>query len=152
MANYYIALALHILGASVWVGGHLTLALTILPRALELERASIVSDFEQRFERIGLPALAVQVVTGLWLAHHLLGSPEHWFEDTPVARVIQVKLALLAATVGLALHARFRVIPALSDATLRTLAWHIRLVTLAAVLLVLAGVSIRFGGYPAFER
>jgi hypothetical protein len=65
---------------------------------------------------------------------------------------VQVKLALLGATVGLALHARFRVIPALSDSTLPILAWHIRLVTLAAVLFVLAGVSIRFGGYPVFER
>jgi putative copper export protein len=152
MADYYIALALHLLGATVWVGGHLTLALTILPRALEQERASIVSEFEQRFERIGLPALAVQVLTGLWLAEHLLGAPQNWFDDTPTARVVQVKLALLAATVALALHARLRVIPALSDETLRTLAWHIRLVTLAAVLLVLAGVSIRFAGYPVFDR
>jgi len=33
-----------------------------------------------------------------------------------------------------------------------SLAWHIRIVTLAAVLLVLASASIRFGGYPVFER
>lgn len=152
MAGYYVALALHILGATIWVGGHLTLALTILPRALEQERASIVTDFEQRYERIGLPGLAVQVVTGLWLAHHLLGSVGNWFEATPIARLVQIKLALLTGTVALAIHARLRVMPNLTDATLPTLAWHIRLVTLAAVLLVFAGVSIRFGGYPAFER
>ena len=152
MASYYLVLTLHILGATVWVGGHLTLSLTILPRALELERASIVTDFEQRFERIGLPALAMQVVTGLWLADHLLGSPEHWFEGSPIARVVQIKLALLAFTVALAAHARFRVIPSLTDATLPKLAWHIRLVTIAAVMFVLAGVSIRFAGYPLFER
>jgi putative copper export protein len=152
VASYYVALSLHVLGAAVWVGGHLTLALTILPKALELEQASIVTDFEQRFERIGLPALAVQVLTGLWLADHLLGSPANWFEGTPVARAVQLKLALLVATLVLAAHARFRVIPALSDTTLSSLAWHIRLVTLAAVLFVLAGVSIRFGGYPLFDR
>jgi putative copper export protein len=152
VASYYVALSLHVLGATVWVGGHLTLALTILPRALELERASIVTDFEQRFERIGLPALAVQVLTGLWLADHLLGSPANWFESTPIARAVQVKLALLVVTLALAVHARFRVIPALTDTTLRTLAWHIRLVTIAAVLFVLVGVSIRFAGYPWFER
>ena len=61
-------------------------------------------------------------------------------------------LGLLAVTAALALHARFRVIPKLSDATLPALAWHIRIVTLAAVLFVLAGVSVRFGGYPAFNR
>ena len=152
MADYYIALSLHILGATVWAGGHLVLAITILPKALRDHRAASVSEFEQSFERIGLPALAVQIVTGLWLAHHLLGSPANWFDDNPVAHVVQVKLGLLALTLGLAVHARFRVIPKLSDDTLPTLAWHIRLVTLAAVLFVLAGVSIRFGGYPAFDR
>ena len=151
MGSYYLVLTLHILGAAVWVGGHLTLALTILPRALELERATIVTEFEQRFERIGLPALAVQVLTGLWLAEHLLGSPEHWLEGSPIARVVQVKLGLLVFTLALAAHARLRVLPKLSNATLRSLAWHIRLVTIAAVLFVLAGVSIRFGGYPLFE-
>jgi hypothetical protein len=44
------------------------------------------------------------------------------------------------------------VIPKLSDATLPTLAWHIRVVTVAAVLFVLAGASIRLGGYPVFAR
>lgn len=152
MAGYYTFLSLHILGAAIWAGGHLVLALTILPDALRHQRAATVSEFEQRFERIGLPALVVQIVTGLWLAEHLLGSPDHWFAGNAVARTVQVKLGLLAVTVGLAVHARFRVIPKLSDATLPTLAWHIRIVTLAAVLFVLAGASIRFGGYPVFEQ
>lgn len=152
MASYYIVLSLHILGATVWAGGHLVLAVTVLPDALRQHRAATVSEFEQRFERIGLPALAMQIVTGLWLAEHLLGPPDNWFDGNSVARTIQVKLGLLAITVGLAIHARFRVIPRLSDATLTTLARHIRIVTLAAVLLVLAGASIRFGGYPVFEQ
>jgi putative copper export protein len=152
MASYYIVLSLHILGATIWAGGHLVLAVAIVPEALRQRRAAIVSEFEQRFERIGLPALAVQIVTGLWLAERLLGSPDHWFDGNSVARTVQVKLGLLVVTVGLAIHARFRVIPKLSDSTLPTLAWHIRIVTLAAVLFVLAGASIRFGGYPVFER
>jgi putative copper export protein len=152
MASYYTFLSLHVLGATVWAGGHLVLALTILPAALRQRRAATVSEFEQRFERIGLPALGVQILTGLWLAEHLLGPPDRWLEGTSVARVVQVKLGLLAVTIGLAIHARFRVVPQLSDETLPTLAWHIRIVTLAAVLLVLAGASIRFGGYPVFEQ
>jgi putative copper export protein len=151
MASYYIALALHILGATIWAGGHLVLATTILPRALREHRAAPVSDFEQSYERVGLPALAVQILSGLWLAHHLLGTPGNWLHDNPIARVVQIKLGLLALTLALAIHARFRVIPKLSDDTLPSLAWHIRLVTIAAVLFVLAGASIRFGGYPAFD-
>lgn len=152
MASYYIVLSLHILGATVWAGGHLVLAVTILPNALRQHRATTVSEFEQRFERIGLPALAVQIVTGLWLAEHLLGPAANWVDANSVARIVQIKLGLLAITVGLAIHARFRVIPKLSDETLPTIAWHIRIVTIAAVLFVLAGASIRFGGYPVFER
>lgn len=30
--------------------------------------------------------------------------------------------------------------------------WHIRIITLAAVLFVLTGASIRFGGYPVFNQ
>lgn len=152
MASYYIILCLHILGAAIWAGGHLVLALTILPGALRQRRSAPVSEFEQRFERVGLPALGVQIVTGVWLAERLLGSPEDWFGSNAVARTVQVKLGLLAVTLGLAVHARFRVIPKLSDATLPTLAWHIRIVTLAAVLFVVAGASIRLGGYPVFAR
>ena len=152
MADYYIALSLHLLGAAIWAGGHLVLALTILPRALREQRAATVSEFEASFERVGLPALAVQVVTGLWLAEHLLGAPGNWFDDNPVAHVVQVKLGLLALTLALAVHARLRVIPRLDDETLPTLAWHIRIVTLAAVLFVLAGASIRFAGYPVFRN
>lgn len=151
MATYYTMLSLHLIGATIWAGGHLVLALTILPRALRQRQASIVSDFEAAFERVGLPALGTQIVTGLWLAHHLLGSPDHWFQANSVAHVVQVKLGLLALTLALALHARLRVIPQLDDATLPKLAWHIRIVTLAAVGFVLAGASIRFGGYPAFR-
>lgn len=151
MASYYVVLSLHILGATIWAGGHLVLAVTILPNALRQQRAATVSEFEQRFERIGLPALGVQIATGLWLAEHLLGSPDNWFDSNGVGRTVQLKLALLAVTVGLAVHATLRVIPKLSDATLPTLAWHIRIVTVAAVLFVLAGASIRLGGYPVFE-
>lgn len=152
MATYYIVLCVHIVGATIWAGGHLVLTFGILPGALREGRSAAVSDFEQRFERIGLSALGAQIITGLWLAHNLLGSPDNWLKSDPVARSVQLKFALLAVTLGFALHARLRVVPALTDATLSRLAWHIRIVTVTAVLLVLTGVTIRFGGYPAFDR
>lgn len=151
MASYFTVLCFHLVGATIWAGGHLVLALSVLPKALRERRASLVADFEQRFEVLGLTALAVQVVSGLWLAHHLLGSPANWFKGNPTAHVVQLKLGLLALTGGLAINARTRVIPRLTDDTLPTLAWHIRLVTLSAVLFVLSGVMIRFAGYPVFR-
>ena len=151
MALYYGILCLHLVGACVWVGGHLVLATRILPRALRERKAALVREFEQAYERVGLPALVLQVLTGLWLAHRILGgSAGVWFGSGGPARVVQVKLALLAATVALAVHAKLRVIPRLRDDNLPLMAGHIVGVTVLAVLFVLAGASLRLGGYPAF--
>lgn len=147
MSSYAIALAVHIIGACIWAGGHLVLAATVLPRALRERSARIILDFEQGYERIGLPALVAQVLSGLWLAHLRLGPVSSWFESNSLARVFQIKLALLAGTVALALHARLRLIPRLRDETLPALAAHIVAVTLLAVLFVLAGVLFRVGGW-----
>ena len=111
-----VMLSLHVLAATIWVGGHLVLSLTILPRALRRGDPDIIRDFEEGYERIGIPALLVQVVTGLWLAHRLLPYPGRWLAfDTPIGSLIGLKLLLLLATVLLALHARFRIIPSLSE-------------------------------------
>jgi putative copper export protein len=146
MILYATLIALHILGACIWAGGHLALATGVLPRALRERRAQIILDFESGYERVGLPALVVQVITGLWLVHLRLGPVSGWFAANPLAHVFQIKLALLAGTVGLALHARFKLIPALRDETLPVLAGHIVAVTTLAVLFVLAGVLFRVGG------
>lgn len=148
---YYILLTLHVIGATIWTGGHVVLATTVLPRALRAKRASILTDFEQGYERVGMPALAVQIVTGLWLAHRLLGSPANWLSDAPLAHIVHVKLLCLAGTAALAIHAKTRVIPRLSDDNLLVMAWHIAGVTVFSILFVLAGASARLGGFPFFQ-
>lgn len=148
---YFCLLSLHLLGAMLWTGGHIVLATTVLPRALRARRAAILIDFEQGYERVGMPALAVQIVTGLWLAHRLLGAPASWFTATPLAHVVQVKLFCLAGTAALAIHAKTRVIPRLNDDNLPVMAWHIAGVTVFSVLFVLAGASARLGGFPFFQ-
>lgn len=144
---YATVLLLHVLAATIWTGGHLVLALTWLPRVVRERSPEQLLRFEQGYERIGMPALLVQIVTGLWMAWQLVTSVATWFApDTPVARAVMLKLALLAATVLIAAHARLRVIPRLSPATLPLMAWHVAAVTLIAVGFVAVGVSLRFGG------
>ncbi len=136
----------HLLGAAVWVGGHLVLALTVLPRALASRDPSIVLDFEAGFERLGLPALALQVATGLWLALHW-APPAEWLAPASwPARLVAAKLGLLGATAALAAHARLRLIPRLTPERLPVLAWHIVGVTALAVAFVVLGAGIRLGG------
>jgi putative copper export protein len=137
---------LHILSATVWTGGHLVLALTILPRVLREKSPAELLRFESAFERIGLPALFLQVVTGVWLAHRLVPDVTGWFAfDNPVSRLVAAKLLLLTITVVLAADSRLRIIPRLSASNLTSLAWHIVVVTLVSVLFVVVGVSFRTG-------
>lgn len=146
MSLYAAIVVLHVIGACIWAGGHVALSVAVLPRALRQRSARIILDFEQGYERIGLPALLVQVITGLWLVQVRLGSVAGWFADNPLAHALELKLALLAGTVALALHARLRLIPRLTDDTLPKLALHIVAVTALAVGFVIVGVVFRVGG------
>jgi uncharacterized membrane protein len=57
----------HALAATVWTGGHLVLDLGVLPRALRERSGAQIRAFEEVFEPLGLTALAIQVLTGLWM-------------------------------------------------------------------------------------
>ena len=140
-----ILLYFHLLGASVWIGGHLVLALGILPGALRRRDVQAIRNFEQIFEKIGLPALLLQVVTGLWLASLWLPHAL-WLGDSPQAALIQTKLGLLALTAALGVHARLVLIPRLSAERLPALGWHIALITLSALAFAWVGSGFRFGG------
>lgn len=143
---YGMLLLLHILGATIWTGGHLVLALTVLPRALRDKSPSELLRFESGYERIGIPALLIQVATGLSLAYRMIPDVSQWFDfGNPVSRLIALKLLLLTITVAFAADARLRVIPRLSEDNLPSLAWHIIPVTAVSVLFVFVGVSFRIG-------
>jgi putative copper export protein len=143
---YGVMLLLHLLAATIWTGGHLVLATCVLPSVLRERSAPELLRFESAYERIGMPALVIQIVTGLWLAHHWLPQPQNWlsFEAGP-GRLIALKLSLLTLTAALALDARFRVIPKLSADNLVDMAWHIYGVTCLSVLFVVVGLSFRTG-------
>jgi len=143
---YGIFLFLHILAATVWTGGHLMLATIVLPRVLRERSPDELLRFESRYERIGIPALLIQVATGLWLAFRLVPDATQWFDlDNPVARPIAAKLVLLAITIMFAADARLRLIPNLSRENLTAIAWHIVPVTIVSVLFVAVGVAFRTG-------
>lgn len=146
MSTHALVLFLHVLGATVWTGGHLVLAIVVLPRALRSRTIAELSAFEQQFERIGIPSLVTQILTGVWLATDLV-PPSGWFDTgSPIARAVLLKLGLLLLTALLAADARLRVIPRLTPERLVSLAFHIIPVTVLSVLFVLVGVLLRFGG------
>ena len=144
MFNYL--LILHLLGAAIWTGGHLILALVILPKVLSSRNLDALLQFEQQFEKIGMPALAIQIITGLWMAHNILPNVGAWFAfDNDISILIGIKLILLLMTATVAMHARFWVIPRLSADNLNGFAVNIFLVTLLSVTFVVVGTLFRTG-------
>ena len=144
MLNYI--LILHLLGATVWTGGHLILTLVVLPKALLSRNIDGLMQFEQLFERVGMPALVLQISTGLWMAYQLLPNIAAWFKlDNDFSILISLKLLLLLMTVLVALHARFYRIPRLSVHTLKGFSINIILVTLFSVAFVVVGTLFRTG-------
>ena len=141
-----LLLLTHILGATVWTGGHIILATVVLPKALKERSTETLLNFESAFEKVGMPALILQVITGLMLAYRLVPDVSQWFNPAnPLTHGIMAMLMLLTLTIGFALDARFRVIPTLSEKTLTVMAWHIIPVTLFSILFVVVGVSFRTG-------
>ena len=94
-----LRLFLHVLAATVWVGGQLTLA-ALVP-ALRAAGAEVPKAAARAFNRVAWPAFAVLVVTGVW---NVLASSD---DSAAYQRTLMVKyvLVLLSGVTAL-LHAR----------------------------------------------
>ena len=93
-----------------------------------------------------MPALLVQVVSGIWMAHERVPQWSLWLSPSDATTaLITAKLALLATTIALALDARLRIIPSLSPQTLPAMARRVRAVTVLSMVFVAVGVSFRGG-------
>ena len=140
-----LAIVLHVLAATIWTGGHLVLATTVLPKILKSKDIDKLLDFEMGYEKVGMPALLIQIATGLFLAYNYLPDVTQWFSFSDhISTHIGIKLILLFTTFGFALSAKFRLIPNLKKGNnLKIFAGHIIAVTTISVLFVIVGLSFR---------
>jgi putative copper export protein len=124
-----IRLFLHVLAATVWVGGQFTLAgLVPALRTLGPEAPRTVA---RRFNRIAWPAFGVLFLTGLWnLAETRVGDRSSEWIATLLAKLFVVALSGISA----ALHTR--------AATKRALAIWGALSGLSALLALFYGVQL----------
>lgn len=147
--NHHLLLIIHLLSATVWVGGHLILTFGYLPQALKTKDQNIILNYEKKYEPVGMTALVLLVITGVLMAYKYGVSLEYWFQfASPIEKVISTKLLLLFMTVAFTLSAQFRVIPKLKSnpEKLAEMAFHIISVTIIGVLMLIYGSFIRFGG------
>jgi putative copper export protein len=134
---------IHILSATIWVGGHLILSLTYLPNAIKQKDYSLIEDYESRFERIGIPSLFLLLATGVYLITQYAPNLLQFDFSDHYTRHIIIKLILFLITLVLAIHARFFLIP---KRKIIPLSYHIITVTLIGIFFVLVGMSARMGG------
>ena len=97
-----IRLFLHVLAATIWVGGQITLA-ALVP-VLRRLGAEIPRAAARRFNQVAWPAFAVLVVTGIWNIAAVHTQISGSYETTLVVKLIVVAISGVTA----ALHARAR--------------------------------------------
>jgi putative copper export protein len=96
-----LRLTLHVLAATVWVGGQIVLAGLVGPsRRLGVEAPK---ELARAFARLAWPAYAVLVVTGFWNI-----STFTWSDQTTAWKAVLVAKIVVVALAGLgaALHQR----------------------------------------------
>ncbi len=99
-----IRLFLHVLAATIWVGGQITLA-ALVP-VLRRLGAEIPRTAARRFNLIAWPAFGVLVLTGVWNIVAVRSQITGGYETTLVVKLIVVAISGITA----ALHARARAV------------------------------------------
>jgi len=94
-----LRLFLHVLAATIWVGGQLTLA-ALVP-ALRAAGAEVPKAAARAFNRVAWPAFAVLVLTGIW--NVVAGSDDSAAYQSTL--MVKYTLVLLSGVTAL-LHAR----------------------------------------------
>lgn len=145
--THHVILIFHLLAATIWVGGHLFLAIRILPEALKKKDVSILKNFKSKFEPVGMPSLLVLLVTGILMAYHYNVTFTKWFSfSNGIEKVISIKLILLFTTVLMAACAETLIFPKLKSERMFPAAFFIITVTTIAVTMLILGSLIRIGG------
>lgn len=147
--NHQLLLIIHLICAAIWVGGHLYVATIIIPKVLKTREASKMLNFEKSFEPLGMPALLILVITGIWMMYQYGVSFSKLFAfKNPIETAISLKVIFLLATVALAISAQTWVLPSVRKSPKRIpiMAVHVILVALLGVALLTVGSFVSRGG------
>lgn len=149
---HLVADAIHLLAASVWLGGLLPLAILLAWawRFLDPPWADVAQDATRRFSNLALLAVSILVLTGIVNTWMIVADIPH-LVGTSYGRILLLKLALLLPLMGIAAVNLLRLKPGLaaalvheSDETLRDLLRRLRRNVIAetclgAVILLIVG-------------
>ena len=122
-----IVLWIHLVAASVWVGGLITLGALVGAVRREGVDRSVLRAMARMFGRVSWTAMGVAVLSGAWLAIDVIG------EST-----LAVKLATVVITAALAAYHQF----AASEQSARARGMFQALILVSSLAIVAAAVAI----------
>ena len=145
--KHQIYLIIHLLAATIWVGGHLLLLLRYVPKAIKSKSLEELSAFRKNFEPVGIPSLFILILTGILMAYDYNITFEKWFLfENSIEKIVSIKLILLFISLTLAFITIKFVLPSINKISPFILYFIIFLVTTIAVTMLVLGSLVRVGG------
>ena len=145
--KHQVTLILHLLAATIWVGGHLLLLLRYVPKAIKSKSLEELSAFRKNFEPVGMPSLFILIITGILMAYDYNITFEKWFLfENSIEKIVSIKLILLFISLTLAFITIKFVLPSINKISPFILYFIIFLVTTIAVTMLVLGSLVRVGG------
>ena len=145
--KHQIYLIIHLLAATIWVGGHLLLLLRYVPKAIKSKSLEELSAFRKNFEPVGMPSLFILIITGILMAYDYNITFEKWFLfENSIEKIVSIKLILLFISLTLAFITIKFVLPSINKISPFLLYFIIFLVTTIAVTMLILGSLVRIGG------
>ena len=77
--SHQIILIIHLLAATIWIGGHLILLLRYVPKDIKTKSLDELSVFRKNFEPVGMPSLFILIITGILMAYDFDVTIDKWF-------------------------------------------------------------------------
>lgn len=141
-----VLLVLHILGASIWIGGLLIFTLGVIPNAKKQNNGSLITNFEKSFHILGMVALTVQLLTGFRLAMIYLGGMKGLFDFSFHGAYLFVwKLSLILISMGLFVMFKKKALPAVAGGDFGKSSSMLWLLSLLALALMVLGLGFSRG-------
>lgn len=141
-----VLIILHILGASIWIGGLLIMALGVLPKAKKANNSLLLRDYEGSFHILGMIALTLQFLTGFRLAMIYAGGMKGLFDFSNHAAVLFIwKLVLILLTMGLFVVFKKKTLSALTDSNISSASAMVWILTIIALALMILGLGFSRG-------
>jgi copper resistance protein D len=102
---------LHLICASIWVGGSIFLGIVLSPMLKSLaktveERLALMIKIGRKFNKIAMPCFGILMITGLYNSRAFFGEPSALI-GTKYGIILLLKIILVAATISTyAIHIR----------------------------------------------